>query len=94
MTDRGAKRAKLWLDRYQIEPAEAFTPVIEKAVREAQLIVPVLSRNWVGSDWCRREVEAFGESHPDAARIAHLHHKAHEACFIANSVTTNVSIEH
>lgn len=32
-------------------------------------------------------------SPPDAAFIADLHHKAHEACFIANSVTTEVLIE-
>ena len=31
---------------------------------------------------------------PDDAAIADLHHKAHEACFIANSVTTEVSVEH
>ena len=30
---------------------------------------------------------------PDAATIADLHHRAHEACFIANSVTTEVTIE-
>jgi len=30
---------------------------------------------------------------PDAAAIAELHHKAHEACFIANSVTTEVTVE-
>jgi organic hydroperoxide reductase OsmC/OhrA len=30
---------------------------------------------------------------PDAGAIAELHHKAHEACFIANSVTTEVTIE-
>jgi organic hydroperoxide reductase OsmC/OhrA len=30
---------------------------------------------------------------PDAAAIADLHHKAHEACFIANSVNTEVTIE-
>ena len=30
---------------------------------------------------------------PDAAVIADLHHKAHEACFIANSVNTEVTIE-
>lgn len=33
------------------------------------------------------EVEA------DAALVAELHHKAHEACFIANSVTTVVTVE-
>jgi organic hydroperoxide reductase OsmC/OhrA len=31
---------------------------------------------------------------PDEAAIADLHHRAHEACFIANSVTTEVVVEH
>src|SRR5215218_9026232 len=31
---------------------------------------------------------------PDQAAIADLHHRAHEACFIANSVTTEVIVEH
>jgi len=30
---------------------------------------------------------------PDAAAIADLHHRAHEACFIANSVTTEVTVQ-
>lgn len=30
---------------------------------------------------------------PDAAAIADLHHRAHEACFIANSVNTEVTVE-
>ena len=30
---------------------------------------------------------------PDEATIADLHHRAHEACFIANSVTTEVNVE-
>lgn len=29
---------------------------------------------------------------PDAAQLAHLHHEAHEACFIANSVKTEVVV--
>ncbi len=40
----------------------------------------------------RPRVEWDGEA-PDAAAIADLHHKAHEACFIANSVTTEVTID-
>jgi organic hydroperoxide reductase OsmC/OhrA len=31
---------------------------------------------------------------PDPAALADLHHKAHEACFIANSVTTDVRVDH
>ena len=29
----------------------------------------------------------------DAETLAHIHHSAHEACFIANSVKTQVSVE-
>ena len=35
-----------------------------------------------------------GEKQPGEAAIADLHHRAHEACFIANSVTTEVTVEH
>ena len=31
---------------------------------------------------------------PDATAIADLHHRAHEACFIANSVRTEIVVEH
>ncbi|WP_395623261.1 OsmC family protein [Sphingomonas daechungensis] len=41
----------------------------------------------------RPQVQWGGESQPDAAAIADLHHRAHEACFIANSVTSEVTIE-
>jgi organic hydroperoxide reductase OsmC/OhrA len=36
----------------------------------------------------------WGGETPDEAALADLHHKAHEACFIANSVTTDVRVEH
>ena len=35
----------------------------------------------------------FGGAAPDAAALDALHHKAHEACFIANSVTSEIVIE-
>jgi organic hydroperoxide reductase OsmC/OhrA len=35
----------------------------------------------------------FGGAVPDKATLDDLHHKAHEACFIANSVTTGIAIE-
>ena len=41
----------------------------------------------------RPHVEWSGDKRPDAAAIADLHHRAHEACFIANSVTTKVTVE-
>ncbi len=48
LTNAGLHQAKLWLDRYQIEPAECFTEKIEAALKEARLIVPILSPNWGG----------------------------------------------
>jgi organic hydroperoxide reductase OsmC/OhrA len=36
---------------------------------------------------------AFANPQPDAATLEQLHHKAHEACFIANSVKCEVTIE-
>ena len=41
----------------------------------------------------RPRVTWAGEA-PDAAALADLHHQAHQACFIANSVTTEVVVEH
>jgi organic hydroperoxide reductase OsmC/OhrA len=35
----------------------------------------------------------WGGDAPDEAAVADLHHRAHEACFIANSVTTEVKVE-
>jgi organic hydroperoxide reductase OsmC/OhrA len=40
----------------------------------------------------RPKVE-WGEDAPDEAALAELHHKAHDACFIANSVTSEVVVE-
>ncbi len=34
-----------------------------------------------------------GDKQPSAEDLAQLHHKAHEGCFIANSVTTDVVVE-
>ncbi len=35
----------------------------------------------------------FGGEPPDQAKLDHLHHQAHEICYIANSVTTKITIE-
>jgi len=41
----------------------------------------------------RPAVDFAGERRPTAEDVAKLHHAAHEACFIANSVTTEVVVE-
>ena len=46
---------------------------------------------WMTRVILRPEVEF--ETAPDAAALEQLHHLAHEACFIANSVKTDVRVE-
>jgi organic hydroperoxide reductase OsmC/OhrA len=41
----------------------------------------------------RPRVRFGGDKQPTADEYARLHHLAHEQCFIANSVTTEVSVE-
>ncbi|MCG8441232.1 MAG: OsmC family protein [Caulobacterales bacterium] len=41
----------------------------------------------------RPDIAFGGERAPNAAELADLHEKAHEACYIANSVTTEVVVE-
>ena len=46
---------------------------------------------WMTRVILRPEVEF--EAAPDAAALEQLHHLAHEACFVANSVKTDVRVE-
>jgi organic hydroperoxide reductase OsmC/OhrA len=40
-----------------------------------------------------RPLIRFAGQAPSADELAAIHHKAHEACYIANSVTTEVTVE-
>ena len=58
----------------------------------------VLEKREDGKMWMSRVTlrprVTWGGDAPDEAAIADLHHRAHDACFIANSVTTEVTVEH
>ncbi|MBO0764193.1 MAG: OsmC family protein [Hyphomicrobiaceae bacterium] len=41
----------------------------------------------------RPRIAFSGPKHPNPAELAQLHHHAHEECYIANSVLTEVTIE-
>jgi organic hydroperoxide reductase OsmC/OhrA len=75
-----ARRAGFIVDSY-VDEAEG---VLEKRDDGKMWMSEVTLRPKI--DWC-------GDA-PDEAAIADLHHKAHEACFIANSVTTKVTVDH
>ena len=48
---------------------------------------------WMSQVTMHPRVEFSGEKRPSDADIADLHHRAHDQCFIANSVTTKVIVE-
>jgi organic hydroperoxide reductase OsmC/OhrA len=50
-------------------------------------------RMWMSRVTLRPRLTWGGDRKPDDAAIADLHHRAHEACFIANSVTTEVTVQ-
>jgi len=75
-----ARRAGLVLDGYTDE-AEG---VLEKRADGKMAMTRVTLRPRI--QW------GDGQT-PDGATIADLHHRAHEACFIANSVNTEVTVE-
>jgi organic hydroperoxide reductase OsmC/OhrA len=68
--------------------------VIECYVDEAE---GVLEKRADGKMWMSHVTLhpriSWAGSAPDEAALADLHHKAHEACFIANSVTTEVTVQ-
>ena len=75
-----ARRAGFVIDAY-VDDAEG---VLEKGADGRMAMTRVT---------LRPRVEWSGDA-PDAAALADLHHKAHEACFIANSVTSEVVVDH
>jgi organic hydroperoxide reductase OsmC/OhrA len=50
-------------------------------------------KQWVSLVTLRPRAAFAGDKQPDATEIARLHHGAHEECFIANSVRSEVRIE-
>jgi organic hydroperoxide reductase OsmC/OhrA len=47
---------------------------------------------WIGSVMLQPKIVYSGSKLPTAAEEEHLHHLAHEQCFIANSVKTEVKV--
>ena len=75
-----AARAGWCVDRY----ADAATGVMRKnEVGKLAMTMVIL----------HPAVEFSGEQLPDRAEIERLHHEAHDSCFIANSVKTEVRCE-
>lgn len=74
-----ARRAKFMISRY-------IDPAVGEMVKDDQ------GRHWVGVVTLRPDI-TFEGPRPDDATLTALHEAAHHACFIANSVRTDVRVE-
>jgi Predicted redox protein, regulator of disulfide bond formation len=48
---------------------------------------------WVGAVTLRPRIDFGAGTRPTPAEVEQLHHRAHEQCFIANSVKTEISVK-
>ena len=74
-----ARRAGFVIDSYEDEAVG----VMERIAPQRMAITRVTLRPKI----------VFGGAAPDQAKLDELHHQAHEFCFIANSVKTEVKVE-
>jgi organic hydroperoxide reductase OsmC/OhrA len=74
-----ARRAGLVIDAYEDEAIGTM----ERIAPQKMAITKVTLRPKI----------AYGSAPPDQAKLDELHHQAHELCFIANSVKTEITVE-
>jgi hypothetical protein len=61
LRDLGATRAKIWIDRRRVSDGDLFDDVIDDGLRNADLLLVVMSPNWMQRPYCRKELEAFAD---------------------------------
>lgn len=61
--DLGPNRPKIWRDINRISDGDQFTPELEAALKQASVLVVILSPNWMASEWCNRELDTFARDH-------------------------------
>ena len=61
LRDLGASRARIWLDRQRISDGDQFDGKIDDGLKNAHLLVVVMSNNWLSRPYCRKELDAFVE---------------------------------
>ena len=74
-----ARRAGLMVDSYEDEAVG----IMERIAPQRMAITKVTLRPMI----------SYAGTPPDQAKLDELHHQAHELCFIANSVKTEIKIE-
>ena len=53
----------------------------------------LLGKQWVSKITLDPKIEWYGDTRPTAEEIAEMHHEAHEGCYIANSIKSEIVIK-
>src|SRR5260370_38336382 len=56
LRDLGAGQAKIWRDTKRISMGDQFGGVIDDALKRAEILVVVMSNNWLRRSYCRKEL--------------------------------------
>ncbi len=56
---------RIWLDYEQLCGNDLVTPRISDKLKNSALLIPILSKAWFASNWCRQEFTTFKKHHPD-----------------------------
>ncbi|WP_133512346.1 toll/interleukin-1 receptor domain-containing protein [Candidatus Thiosymbion oneisti] len=59
---------RIWLDYEQLRGSDAVTSRIGDELKDSALLIPILSKAWFASPWCRQEFTVFTAQHPDWQR--------------------------
>ncbi len=52
------KKIHLWLDRWELKPGDSLIDSIQTALEHAGAILIVLSKNYIESTWCKKEMNS------------------------------------
>ena len=59
LRDLGATRVGIWVDRKRISDGDQFEGLIDDGLKKAQILVVVMSNNWLDRPYCRKELDEF-----------------------------------
>ncbi len=59
LRDLGAQQANVWRDRRRISQGDQFRDVIDDGLKTAELLIVVMSPNWIQRPYCRKEFDSF-----------------------------------
>jgi hypothetical protein len=59
----------IWRDKYQLLVGKPWSPELEAAVRQADILLVILSGNWLQSPHCAKEFEVYLAAKGERARV-------------------------